>query len=352
VPVRVSVIATPAKPGSLPILRRTIGNIVPVLSVSLSSPVSGTIADIVASDGQSVTRGQLLARLDDNFLKATIERDKALLAKDQASLDNANAAYARAQSLIASGADSKQQHDDALAAVKVAQSAVAFDKANLDADLVLLSQMEIRAPFDGMLGAFHLSPGAFVSPGAQVVSLTGMKPVYAEFTLPETDLSLIRTANATGKLSMEATPMEVGDNSASASGPVTFIDNAIDRASSTFTIRARLENEQGQFWPGQTLNVLVDAGQVDDLLLVPLVAVQSRTGGAICYVVKPDHTIEIRKVDVALRVGDEAGIIRGLAAGELVVIEGQSSLENGTPILLQNARAAPVRAASHQKGAP
>lgn len=341
-PLRVSVIAVPAKPGSLPVLRRTIGSAVPLLSTAVSSPISGNIAEIVARDGQHVGKGELLARLDDRSIKANIERDKALLAKDQATLGDAIATHDRAQSLAKEGADSKQENDDALAALKVAQAAVDADKANLAADRVLLSQTEIRAPFAGMLGAYQLSPGAFVAPGTVVVTLTQMKPLYAEFTLPETDLALARSSNAAGKLSMEVTPMLVGDSSAAASGPITFIDNAIDMASATFKVRGLLTNDNEQFWPGQSLNVLVDAGKVNGLVLVPLIAVQSRSDGAICYVVKPDHTIEVRRVDVALRVGDEAGIVRGLGAGELVVTEGQSSLEEGTPVILQSARPKPA----------
>jgi len=348
-PPRASVIAVPAKPGSLPILRRTIGSAVPLLSTAVSSPISGNIAEIVAKDGQHVGKGELLARLDDRSIKANIERDKALLAKDQATLGDAIATHDRAQSLAKEGADSKQQNDDTLAALKVAQAAVDADKANLAADQVLLSQTEIRAPFAGMLSAYQLSPGAFVAPGSTVVTLTQMKPLYAEFTLPETDLALARSSKVAGKLSMEVTPMLVSDNSAAASGPIIFIDNAIDMASATFKLRALLTNDQEQFWPGQSLNVLVDAGKVDGLVLVPLIAVQSRSDGAICYVVKPDHTIEVRRVDVALRVGDEAGIIRGLAAGELVVTEGQSSLEDGTPVILQSARPKPALASDTEK---
>jgi multidrug efflux system membrane fusion protein len=165
-----------------------------------------------------------------------------------------------------------------------------------------------------------------------------MKPVYAELTLPETDLALARSAHAAGKLDVEVSPMLVSGNSGVAAGAITFIDNAVDGTSATFKLRALLENSDETFWPGQSLNVLVDAGTVDKLVLVPLVAVQSRDSGAICYVVRPDRTIEIRRVDVALRVGDEAGIVHGLDAGELVVTEGQSSLVEGSRVVLEKTK--------------
>lgn len=337
-PLTTTVIAVAAKPGSLPIQRRTIGIVVPVQSTAVSSPVSGNISEIVAKDGKHVKTGELLARLDDRAILAAIERDKAMLAKDQATLDDARGTFARANTLTKEGADSKQVADDALAAVKVAQASVEVDRANLAADTVLLSQTEIRAPFDGTLGAFQVSTGAFVAPGVAIVTLAQMKPVYAELTLPETDLALARSAHAAGKLDVEVSPMLVSGNSGVAAGAITFIDNAVDGTSATFKLRALLANSNEKLWPGQSLNVLVDAGTVDKLVLVPLVAVQSRDSGAICYVVRPDRTIEVRRVDVALRVGDEAGIVHGLDAGELVVTEGQSSLEEGSHVVLEKTK--------------
>lgn len=339
-PLRVTVLVTAAESGSLPIVRQTIGTVVPLLSTAVSSQISGIVAKVVAKDGATVKAGDLLISLDDRVIAANVRRDKAVLAKDQASLDDAEATLARVNSLTKNGADSKQQGDDALAAVKEAQAAVEVDGANLAADSALLAQTEIRAPFDGRLGAMQLSPGAFVAPGTAIVTLTQMKPVYAEFTLPETDLALAHASYAAGKLRIEVSPMLLSGSSQTASGPIVFIDNAIDPASATFKLRALLANDQEKLWPGQSLNVQANAGPVDNLVLVPLVAVQSQDSGSICYVVKPDMTVEMRRVEVALRNGDSAGIVHGLKAGELVVIEGQSSLESGTAVIVQKSKSA------------
>ncbi|WP_320198865.1 efflux RND transporter periplasmic adaptor subunit [Agrobacterium sp. rho-13.3] len=323
-----------AKSGSLPVVRKTIGSIVPVASTALSTPISGIVAQVLVSDGAEVKAGDLLVQLDDRTIRANIQRDQAVLAKDQAILDAANATLSRVETLSKSGVDTQQQFSDAGAAAKQAAATIAVDNSNLAADNVVLSQTQIRAPFDGKLGAVQFSVGAYVAPGADIVLLTQMKPVFAEFTLPEPDLDLVRSTMASNTLTAQVIPTQAQDNTQPGSGNIVFIDNTVDPASGTFKLRLRLENDPETFWPGQSLKVTVNAGKVDDLVTVPLVALQPKGGGFITYVVKSDKTVEQRKVTVALSEGDVAGLSHGLADGEMVVTEGQASLINGSHVIV------------------
>ncbi|KQV39324.1 hemolysin secretion protein D [Rhizobium sp. Root73] len=317
--------------------RSSLGTIVPFASTALSSPASGTVAQILVKDGAEVTAGTLLVQLDDRTINANIARDTALLAKDQAALDEANTNLKRVEALSNDGAETRQQYDDAIAAAKQAEAAIGVDSATLAADKVALTQTQVRAPFDGKLGVILLSPGAYVAPGEDIVTLTQMKPVYAEFTLPETDLALARQALADGQLNVSISPTLSQDKTAGETGPIVFIDNAVDAPSGTFKMRARLDNANGTFWPGQSLRVTVTAGEQKDLVLVPTVSVQPQSDGAVCYVVRKDKTVEVRKVKVAFSVGDTTGIATGLKAGEIVVTEGQAGLVEGTPVEIVSA---------------
>jgi multidrug efflux system membrane fusion protein len=345
-PGKITVEVVAAKAGSLPIERQTIGTIVPTASTALGSPAAGIVAEVPAKDGAEVKAGDLLVRLDDRTIKATVARDRATITKDQATLDDANATLQRDLSLVKTGVDSKQAGDDAMAAVRVAQAAIDVDQAVLAGDEVALSQTEIRAPFDGQLGVVSPSVGAFVAPGASVATLTRMKPVYAEFTLPETDLDLARAALAAGKLGVSVRS-SLSSRDAASTGPIIFIDNAVDPASATFKLRALLANDDGALWPGQSLDVKVTAGLQDGLVLVPNVAVEPQDSGAVSYVVKPDNTVDIRKVNVALRVGSMAGITDGLKAGESVVVEGQAALASGTAVRISTGAKPDAAAASN-----
>lgn len=331
VAVKVAVVTS----GALPVERETIGTIVPVASTALTSPISGIVANVLAKDGAEVKAGDLLVQLDDRTIKANIQRDEAQLAKDQATLDAANATLSRTETLARTGVDTQQQVSDASATARQAAATLLVDQANLAADHVTLSQTQIRAPFDGRLGAVLLSAGAYVAPGANVVQLTQMKPVYAEFMLPEPDLELIRTTMATKSLSATVSPTQAEAKNQSAAGPIVFIDNNVDAASGTFKLRMLLENNADNFWPGQSLKVAVTAGKADNLAIVPIVALQPLAGGYVCYVVRADNTVEQRKVTVALSNGDLAGVSAGLAEGEKVVIEGQASLTNGSQVTVK-----------------
>lgn len=326
----VTVTTAVAKTGSIPVLRQTIGTIVPVESTALTSPISGIVANVLAKDGSEVQKGDLLIQLDDRTIRANIQRDEAQLAKDQAILDSANSTLSRVETLSKSGVDTQQQFSDAAATAKQAAATVQVDQANLAADNVTLSQTQIRAPFDGKLGAVLLSAGAYVAPGADVVLLTKMKPVYAEFSLPEPDLDLVRANYASKTLTAEVHSTQ--DNSNASSGDIVFIDNNVDAASGTFKLRMLLDNQAENFWPGQSLKVIVSAGKMDNLVTVPMVALQPQSGGYVSFVVKPDKTVEKRKVTLALSNGNLAGVSQGIADGEQVVTEGQASLVEGTRV--------------------
>lgn len=338
----VTVVVAQAVAGSLPIQRDAPGLVVPVASVGLSSPIAGIVSEVPAKDGTDVKANDLIARIDDRSIKASISRDSSLLQRDQASLANADLQLARVKSLLPSGADSRQAEDDAAIAVKVAQAAVAVSQANLDADRITLTQTEIRAPFDGRLGVVSVSPGGYLAPGTVFATLSTMKPLYVEFTLAETHLDLVRSAMAAGKLTFSAAPVLASGSGNKATGPIVFIDNTVDPASGTFKLRALVTNDDGMLWPGQAMDVQVVAGEQPGLVLVPGVAVQPQDDGGLCYVVTSKGTIELRKVKVALRVGNKAGISEGLKAGETVVVEGQGQLMAGTPVEI--ARVDPRRA--------
>lgn len=350
----VTVVTAAAKAGSLPIVRKTIGAIVPIASTDVNSPVSGTVTQVLVKDGDVVKAGDLLVQLDDRTIRANIQRDTAALAKDQAALDDANTTLQRVKSLIDSGANTRQQYDDAVSAVKQAEAAIAVDKANIEADGVALTQTQIRAPFDGRLGVVIPSIGAYLAAGTNVSTLTQMQPVYAEFTLPETDLDLARSALAEKALTVKLITIRSNGKGQTVSGPIVFIDNAVDPASGTFRMRALLANDAQVLWPGQSVDVEVNAGARDNLVLVPTVAVQPQGDASVAYVVKPDKTIEVRKVDVAFNVGDTTGVSTGLNDGDIVVVEGQASLGEGSHVTITGAAgnsATKISPPAHETGA-
>lgn len=321
-PVAVEVAS--AGSGSLPILRDTIGTIVPVNSTVMSSEETGTIAAIAVGDGAVVRQGDLLVSLDDRAARAQIAKDQAAIQRDQATLDQSQRDLQRAELLLKSGAVDAQQADTARSAAQSAAAVLEIDKATLAADQVALDKLHIVAPFDGRLGAFQVSPGALVTPGTAIVTLTQVSPVRAAFTLAESDLALLQDSLSQGTLTVTLRP--AGGATDEVSGKVDFIDNAIDPASGSISLRASIDNPDGRLVAKQAFSATVQAGEKDGLVIVPTVAVQPRQDGSVVYVVGSDDTVAIRKVEVAFRVGDRTGLTAGLSAGDVVVTEGQGAL--------------------------
>jgi membrane fusion protein, multidrug efflux system len=320
-----------AKAGALPIERTTIGRIIPVDQVSVGTSIAGIVTEIAVKDGALVKTGDVLLRLDDRAARATLAKDKALMAKDQAALDDAQRTFDRIDKLVTSGLSSAQVGDDQRAVVRSLEAAVEAGRAQAGIDEVALSNTVVKAPFDGQLGAMAVSVGAYVGAGTALVSLTRMQPVYAEFSLPETDLDLARKAFAAGGLTVSLSPLTSSD-AARIEGPVVFIDSAVDATTATFTMRAQLENLESSLWPGQSVDVLLTAGSVKDQIIVPSVAIVPRDDGPKVYVVTDAGKIELRAVTLGMAAGDMTGLTAGLKAGERVVIEGQINLAEGTAV--------------------
>jgi multidrug efflux system membrane fusion protein len=115
-------------------------------------------------------------------------------------------------------------------------------------------------------------------------------------------------------------------------GTLDFVDSSVDTASGTIATRASVPNADLALWPGQYVNVVLDAGVMPKMTSVPTVAVQPSQKGPFVYVVKSDNTVEMRPVEVALTAGANSAIGKGLQVGERVVIEGQTRLKDGASV--------------------
>ncbi|TIL68007.1 efflux RND transporter periplasmic adaptor subunit [Mesorhizobium sp.] len=332
-----AVVAATASTADFPIRRYAIGFVSSPAVVSVNARISSQITSIAVKDGQMVKAGDLLFSLDDRALKAQLARDQATLAKDQALLASATADLERAKALVARQAGTQQTYDQAIAAQKSAAATVDADRATIDADEVQLGFATITAPISGRLGAVSVAIGDLVttssgsSTSAPLVTITQMDPLRVDFNLPESDLALLHKALATPRQGA-VTLTRDGDPTPIGKGTLDFVDSSVDTASGTIAARASVPNPDLSLWPGQYVNVVLDAGIMPQMTSVPTVAVQPSQKGPFVYVIKLDNTVEVRPVQVALTEGDNSAIGAGLKSGENVVVEGQAKLKDGAPV--------------------
>jgi multidrug efflux system membrane fusion protein len=329
----IAVVTTLASTADVPETRDAVGWIEPIATVAVKSQIDGIIVEQQVTDGQMVKAGDVLFKLDDSTIRATIAKDQAALAKDQATLDEAKVELGRQQELLQKHVATQQQFDQQQATVKVQQATVAMDQAQLQVDQVQLNYTTIKAPISGRTGVVNITTGNLVhsSDTTPLVTITEMAPVRASFTVPERDLDRYRAVLA-GPDPVQVQVSESNSDKVIATGKLSFIDSSVDTAAGAITLKANFDNTDGALWPGQYVKVRVRLGVNKNATVLPLVAIQQNNEGPFVFLVKPDRTVAITPVTLGTVQGDRTVVTSGINPGDHVVIEGQVRLSNGSAV--------------------
>jgi multidrug efflux system membrane fusion protein len=332
VPVRSALAEVRAVPSEV----RAVGRIVSNRSVSVRAQVSGQLTAARFAEGQAVEAGDVLVEIDRRPFEAALAEARAALARDLARAENARADAARYEELAAKEYVTRQQAEAALAGAAALDATVEGDRAAVRRAELSLAWCTIRAPVAGRTGRLLVHPGNLVTAGSQeIVTLQQLQPVYVSFAVPARYLAELRA---------RATPapvqVQLARGSPSVAGVVEFVDNAVDEASGTILLKARVPNQDEALWPGQVVEVALQLAAPRPAVMVPASAVQQGQRGDYAFVVK-DGAAELRQVTVAQADEREVAIAEGIAAGERVVVEGQLKLVPGARVELLDGEAGP-----------
>jgi membrane fusion protein, multidrug efflux system len=346
-PVAAPVVAARVESRDVPVEALAIGTVEAYSTVALRPQVSGPIAAVHFAEGADVKAGDLLFTIDPRPFQAALAQAESALARDRAQAKNAAAEAERADSLFRQGIQSKEQHEAAHAAAEALAATVQADEASVQNARLLLSYCSVRAPVTGRTGAVLVQPGNVVPAvtGGPLVVINQVEPVYVSFALPEPRLTELRRAVAAGKLAVQA--VVGGEESRPVEGELTFVDNQVDRSTGTFRLKATFANRDRRLWPGQFVNTRLVLAVRKGAVVAASAAVQSGQQGSYVFVVKPDHTAEMRLVTTGPAAGDDVVIEKGLSPGETVVTDGQVRVLPGAPVEVKDAtRAAATGKAS------
>jgi len=313
----------------------TIGRVLALSTVEIKSRVAGEILEAGFSEGMVVERGHLLFRIDPAPFQAALDQALALLARDRAQLEGAEADLKRYEDLAGKGFASVQQLDQTRAAAKALHATVAADEAAVAAARLALGYTEIRAPIAGKTGALLVHPGNLVNAGDSadpLVVITQVEPVRVAFTAPQQDLPAIQAGMAAGGLAARINAP--GDPRPAVEGAVDFLGNQVDAATGTIELRATIENPDLRFVPGQFVEVALPLRVLPGALAVPPQALNTGQSGRYVYVVLDDMTVEARPVAVLYDDGEVAAVEGPLAPGERVVTDGQLRLTPGAKVVI------------------
>jgi len=334
----VPVVVATARAGDLPVYLTGLGSVTAFHTVTVKSRVDGQLINVTFREGQLVQEGDLLAEVDPRPFQVQLEQAQGQLARDQAQLDDARRTLQRYRRLHAEKVVSQQELDDQAAKAGQFQGAIQADQAAIDSAKLQLTYARITAPIGGRTGLRLVDPGNLVhaNDANGVVVITQLQPIAVLFTIPEDNLpAIMKKLNAGEQLETDA--FDRSDQNRIASGTLLTVDNQIDQSTGTVRLKAVFQNDDGALFPNQFVNVHLLLDVKRGTVIVPVAAIQRGPRGTFAYAVKPDHTVEVRTLTVGPAGRTEAAIESGLAAGDVVVIEGVDKLREGTLVQAREA---------------
>jgi multidrug efflux system membrane fusion protein len=320
---------------------RAIGAAHAYASVSVKPRVDGQLGQVGFKQGDEVKKGDLIFQIEPRAFEVALKQAEAVLARDVASLQNAEADMRRTDELANTKAISASTVDVNRAKVASLRATVEADKAAVEIATVQLSYCSIRSPINGRVGLLLVDAGNVIKNNESILAIINQtRPIYTDFAVPQQSLKDVRDAMAAHKVRVEVTLPQ--DTNHLAVGELEVIDNQVDSTTGTFLLRAAFPNETELLWPGQFVNVTLTLGQLTNAVVVPSPAIQSSQSGEFVFVVKSDATVEKRPVTLGPVRGGETVVQTGVKPGETVVTDGQLRLVPGASVNTKSPEAAPV----------
>lgn len=331
-----------------------IGTLRAAQGVDVAAQTAGVVQAIAFTANERVDASQLLVQIDDSVERADLASAQAAVERDRAQL-------ARAETLSSRGVSSEAALEDAQSAVAASESALARIQATIDLKA-------IEAPFSGIIGIPRIDVGEYVEPGAVIATLQQLDTMRVDFTVPEQRLGDVEMGqSAMFGLREEEFPYQ---------GRIIGIDPKIDPETRLVSVRAELENPDGELRPGQFVRVRVELPEMAGVIALPQTSVVTSLYGDYVYVVEEAEEQEDARsaadpgandaaaepqggeaeqppeqaatgnepqliarqvfVEIGRRQGDLIEVVEGLEAGQRVVSSGQNKLANNMPVTINN----------------
>jgi multidrug efflux system membrane fusion protein len=335
------VVAATVVEADMPVILTAPGTVEPLAHVAIRTRVDGQIVEVAFKEGDLVTEGSVLFRLDDRLVKAQIAQAEANIAKDQAALRDAEATLARRQALVGRQIVTEASADQARFAVEGLKASIAAGRALLETQKTQLDYLTLRAPITGRTGSLAAKLGTQVraQDGAALVTINQTRPILVAFAVPQRELPAVRRALAAKATAEVVVP---GSQRMAVPAAISFIDNQVDRQTGAIAVKVAAENADEALWPGQAVEVALTVEVKRRMLSAPAGAVMPAQQGMIAWVIGADNKVAPRVVTVERIVGQTVFLSSGVAAGERVVTNGQLRLAPGTTVIIEDARRGPA----------
>ncbi|HEY9421020.1 MAG TPA: efflux RND transporter periplasmic adaptor subunit [Thermoanaerobaculia bacterium] len=312
-----------ARQDAWPVAVSAIGTVAPVQGVTVSADLPGIIEKITFTSGGAVRAGDVLVKLDTS-------QEEAQLAAALSQRNLAKLNFDRMRGLRDSGVISQSDFDRAAAQATQEEARVGEIRATIQ-------RKTIRAPFSGVLGIRQVNLGQYLAPGAPVVSLQSIRPIYVNFDVPQRQVGQLQVG-APVDLTVE------GQAGVQSTGRITAFDAVVDPGTRNVQVQATFPNTDGRLRPGMFVETRILQGSSTTVVALPASAISYAPYGDSVFIVeqvkgpdgKPYRGVRQQFVKLGGARGDQVAVVSGVKAGEEVVTSGVFKLRNGAAVQVNN----------------
>jgi len=306
------------------------GQLIAKAEATVAAQVAGEVTSIAADEGTAVTLAEIIVEIDPERRQLELDEARASLAQAKAQLQEEGRELARVERLAKNGIAPQSRLDETRTSVELARSQQLATRARVGLAERALADASVTAPFAGLVARRLVNVGEFVNAGQKLFVLVALDPVEVEFFLPEVDSSLVAEGQ-TVEVRVAPHPNEVF------LGEVSVVSPTIDPESRTRRVKAIIWNADGRLLPGTFARANLGVAERSGVIMVPKETILLRSDGSVLFRLQENGSrVERVRVEAGRHRGDLVEVRGPVAAGDWVVVRGQASLVDGSPVSLRN----------------
>ena len=303
---------------------RAVGLLQAYQEVGISSEISGKINKIHCNIGDKVSKGEILAEIDDEFREISLQKKRALLRKAEASKTKAQKDSKKSGQLLKEGVISDSESDNTILEQQFADADLSLARSEVRASEKELRDTKIKAPFNGKIALKNVELVKLVTPGQNIFTLVDIHKVKIVVQVSELDIARLATDN-TAEIVLDSLEGETFQ------GLIATIGLKADDSTRSFPVEIIVDNPDEKLLPGMVATVSILSEKPKRLILIPQHAMHSLNNMKVVYIMK-DSKVTQRPIQTDGKINDHLVVKKGLAAGDMLIISETGGEEPGSKL--------------------